>query len=184
MIKLLWNSHIPLFSANSGKRFVLKVMGGNSVNIIHCRHINVRNNFCCSKENILSLLQLHTNPDVVTKLDFNFCYWIRSKAITHFVKQCMNLKELAVAHSTIGSKDLEEILCENTHVTKLSFSIHDSEGFAQNEKLADHYLHQTTELEDPLSFIHLGKCRQTLAQLETLELYVGQYPFILATLLR
>ena len=153
-------------------------------NNIYCRNINVKESFSLNKENILNMLQLHPNPNVITKLDFSFCYWVPTKELTKFAKQCKNLTELAVAHSTIGSKDLEEILCENTHVTKLSFSIHDSEGFAQNEKLADHYLHQTTELEDPLSFIHLGKCRQTLAQLETLELYVGQYPFILATLLR
>ena len=159
-------------------------MGGNSVNIIHCRHINVRNNFCCSKENILSLLQLHTNPDVVTKLDFNFCYWIPRNEIVHFVKQCKNLKELAVAHSTIGSKDLEEILSENVKISKLSISIHYPETFEQNEKLVDHYLHQSTVLEDPLSFIHLGKCRQTFAQLESLELHMGQYPIIFATLIR
>ena len=85
----------------------------------------------------MSLLQLHTNPDVVTKLDFNFCYWIPRNEIVHFVKQCKNLKELAVAHSTIGSKDLEEILSENVKISKLSISIHYPETFEQNEKLVD-----------------------------------------------
>ena len=160
------------------------ILGGNSVSIIHCRHINVRNNFYCSNKNIVSLLRLHTKPDAVEKLDFNFCYWIPSKTITHFVKQCNNLKELAVAHSTIGSQELEEILCDNVKITKLSFSIHDPKGFEQNKNLCNYYLHQTTVSEDPLSFLHFGKCRQTLAQLETLKLHMGQYPIILATLLR
>ena len=153
---------------------------------LHCRqHINARDNFCCSKENILSILQLHPNPEIVTELDFNFCYWVPSRELTDFVKQCRNLVKLSIAHSTIGNQELEEILIENVKISRLSFSIHNSkESFKQNKKLVDHYLHQTTELEDPLSLLHLGKCRQTLAQLETLELYVGQYPLILATLLR
>ena len=154
---------------------------------LHCRrHINARDNFCCSKENILSILQLHPNPEIVTELDFNFCYWVPSRELTDFVKQCRNLVKLSIAHSTIGNQELEEILIENVKISRLSFSIHNSkESFKQNKKLVIyHYLHQTTELEDPLSLLHLGKCRQTLAQLETLELYVGQYPFILATLLR
>ena len=156
----------------------------NCVDVIYCRHINIRESFCFSKENVLKILQLHPNPNVVTKLDFSFCYWIPKKEITEFVKQCTNLKELAVAHSTIGSQELEEILCENVHVTKLSFSIHDSEGFEQNEKLVNYYLHQPAVWEDPLSLLHLGKCRKILSQLETLELHMGQYPIILATIIR
>ena len=132
----------------------------------------------------MKILKLHPNPNVVTKLDFSFCYWIPKKEITDFVKQCTNLKELAVAHSTIGSQELEEILCENVHVTKLSFSIHDSEGFEQNEKLVDHYLEKTTVSgDDPLALLNLTNCRETLSKLETLELNMGQYPIILTTLL-
>ena len=188
--KLLWNS--PISAKKRECYCMIHALEDNittiywlyGVKIINCRYINVRENFCCSKENILKILQLHPNPDVVTNLDFNFCYWIPRNEIVHFVKQCKNLTELAVAHSTIGSQELEEILCENVHVTKLSFSIHDSEGFAQNEKLVNYYLNQTTVWEDPLSFLHLGKCRQILAKLETLELHMGQYPIILATLIR
>ena len=151
---------------------------------IYCRHINVRDNFGCSNENILNILQLHPNPEIVTELDFSFCYWIASKEVTDFVKQCRHLDKLSVAHSTIGSQELEEILCENAKISKLSFSINDPKSFGQNEKLIGHYLKKTTVLEDPLSLLNLSKCRQTLAQLETLELYIGQYPIILTTLLK
>ena len=152
-------------------------------NIIYCSHINVRDNFCCSKYNILSVLKVHPNPDVLTKLDFNCCYWLPREEIIHFVKQCSSLTELAIAHSNIGSSDLEEILCDNVNISKLSFSVHHPESFEQNEKLVAYYLHQDV-LEDPLSVLNFGKCRQTFARLETLELHMGQYPIILATLFR
>ena len=152
-------------------------------NNIYCRNINVKESFSLNKENILNMLQLHPNPNVITKLDFSFCYWVPTKELTKFAKQCKNLTELAVAHSTIDSHHLEEIICENVHITKLCFSINVSEGFDQNAKLVNYYLHQTAGWEDPLFFLHLGKCRKILAQLETLQLHVGEYPIIIATLI-
>ena len=99
---------------------------------------------------------------MVTKLDFICCYWLPREEITQFVKQCNNLTELALAHSNIGSSDFEELLFENENISKLSFSIHHMESFEQNEKLVAHYLHQDV-LEDPLSLLHFGECRQTFA---------------------
>ena len=149
---------------------------------MYSRHIHVRDNFSCSSENLIKILQVHPNPHIVTEIDFNFYYWIPAREIIKFVKQCTNLDKLSVAHSTIGTQELEEILCGNAKISKLSISIHDPESFWQNNKLVDHYLEKTTVSgDDPLALLNLTNCRETLSKLETLELNMGQYPIILTT---
>ena len=159
------------------------------------RGINVRENFSCSDENILKILQLHHNTDVVTNLDLNFCYWISNTELCNFTKRCTNLTALAIAHSTVTSPDLAEILHEHPHISKLSLSIRGPEEFWSKEKHVLKCLHQlqfsfeeysgdTSFLwGDLLSLSHFGICHKTLAQLKNLNLHMGQHPIILGTLL-
>ena len=197
MTRFLWNLPILIFSANTGKCFHLRMQ--IFCNLSSClwlyRRINVRENFSCSEENILKILQLHHNPDVVTNLDLNFCYWISNEELSNFTKQCTNLTELAVAHSTITSHNLAEILHENPNITKLSLSIRNPEEFWSKEKHVVKCLHQlqqnykehsgntSTSWENLLSLSHFGICHKTLAQLKSLNLHMGQHPIILGMLL-
>lgn len=152
---------------------------------MYCRQINARKNFEYITENIATILELHPNPNVVTKLDFNFCYWISSENLCQFVKQCKNLEELAVAHTAISNRDLAEMLAENENICKLSFSIERPETF---------WLENEIEISSESSHLNLwgvlisnsvfGKCVKALAKLESLEIYIGQYPVILGTVLR
>ena len=160
-----------------------------------CRCINARENFSYSEENILKVLQLHHNPDMVTNLDLNFCYWVSNEELSNFTKQCTNLTELAVAHSTVTSHNLSEILLENPNISKLSLSILSPEEFWSQEKHAVKCLHQlqqsskehsgniSTSWKNLLSLSHFGICHTTLAQLKSLNLHMGQHPIILGTLL-
>ena len=123
---------------------------------------------------------------MITKLDFNFCYWIPGKKLCDFVKQCPNLKDLSVAHSTVSNKDLAEILAGNEKISMLSFSIESQDAFwieneIQNSKAT---VSVDPPLGSPLSISHFGKCEKTLGELESLEIYTGQYPVILGTVLR
>ena len=151
----------------------------------YCRQINVRKNFDYITENIATVLELHPNPNVVTKLDFNFCYWISCRELLEFVKQCKNLGELAVAHCAISNRDLAEILAENENIRKLSFSIENAELFWLENKIE--ISSESFDL-DPwgvlISNSVFGKSGKTLAKLESLEIYMGQYPVILGTVLR
>ena len=103
----------------------------------------------------------------------------------NFAKQCGNLRELAVAHSSISNHDLAEILVENENITRLSFSIESPETFW----LANGFEHPSERSSydswaDHFANSHLGKCKKTLAKLESLEIYLGQYPVVLGTTLR
>ena len=145
----------------------------------------MRENFEYITENIATILELHPNPDVVTKLDFNFCYWIPCRELREFAKQCTNLKELAVAHSGVSNQDLAEILAENEQICKLSFSIETPETFWLEH--ASQNLSTTFDLDlwvEQLQNSHFGKCIRTLAKLESLEIYIGQNPVILGTVVR
>ena len=148
---------------------------------ICCRQINVRENFKYSRENIAKILELHPNPNAVTKLDFNFSYWIPRQELFDFVMQCTNLKELSVAHSSINIQDLAEILFQNERISKLSFSIESPETFWLENR--SELLSATFSL-DLFSSSHFGKCKKTLGKIESLEIYMGQFPVILGTLLR
>ena len=149
---------------------------------ISCRRINVRSNFEYSRENIAKILALHPNPQVVTQLDFNFCYWVQSQELCDFVKQCTHLNELSVAHSTISNHDLAEILALNENISKLSFSIESPETFWLDKNGSE--LSSATFSLKSFSKSHFGKCGKTLGKIESLELYIGQYPVILGTVLR
>nr|CAH0103249.1 unnamed protein product [Daphnia galeata] len=67
----------------------------------------MREAFVCNQENIEKIL-LHYNPDVVPKLDFNFCYWLSRKEISKFARSCHYLKELSFTHTKILVKDIAE----------------------------------------------------------------------------
>ena len=160
-----------------------------------CRQINVRENFSFSNENIATILELHPNPNVVTKIDFNFCYWVNSQKLCDFVKQCTNLKDLSVAHSTISNHDLAEILAGNENISKLSFSIESPDTFWSRKNVVHNvWLHDSPhkrynssfriDCENLISLSQFGKCRNTMAQLKSLEIYMQQYPSILVAVLR
>ena len=149
------------------------------------REINVRKNFAYSGENIATILKFHPNPNIVRKLEFSFCYWIQSKELCDFVKQCTNLKELSVAHSTLSNCDLSEIILEIKTISKLSFSIETPESFwLENEKKISSSKVRSDSLVNRFLNSHFGKCQESFARLESLEIYMGQYPTILGTLLR
>ena len=145
----------------------------------------MRKNFEYITQNIATILELHPSPNVVTKLDLNSCYWISSQELRNFAKRCTNLKELAVAHSGVSNQDLAEILTENEQIRKLSFSIETPETFwleNENENVLATFGLDLWVRQLPNS--HFGKCVKTLAKLESLEIYMGQYPAILGTVLR
>ena len=155
------------------------------------RQINVRENFACCNENIATILELHPNPNIITRLDFNFCYWIQSRQLCDFIKQCTNLKDLSVAHSTVSNHDLAGILALNEHISKLSFSIESPDTFwSENNFAPKVWLHDSPqqsysiECENLISSSQFGKCRNTMAQLKSLEIYMQQHTCVLVALLR
>ena len=155
------------------------------ITTISYRQINVRENFANSGENIATILKFHPNPNIIRKLDFNFCYWISSQDLCGLVKHCKNLRELSVAHSTISNRDLAEILAENVNISKLSFSIENPETFWLESELQ---LSSATFSLDPwanlYSYSQFGICENTFLKIQSLEIYMEQYPVILGTVLR
>lgn len=131
---------------------------------------------------------------MVTKLDFNFCYWISGKQISDFARKCSNLKELSVAHTNIDISDVADVLCENVKLSKLSLSIENPESYWCAEQSVIDCVQQFQE--DPeemsgkmiwqnlLSLSQLGAAKESLAQLSCLDLHIGQNPVILGTILR
>ncbi|KAK4004674.1 Uncharacterized protein APZ42_015845 [Daphnia magna] len=156
------------------------------------RHINVREAFACSEENIEKILHNY-NPDVVTKLDFNYCYWLSGKEISDFARSCSNLKELSVAHTNIDISDVAEVLSENVKLSKLSLSIANPESYWCTEQSVIDCLQQLQEdseemsgkmiWQNLLSLSQLGTAKESLAQLSCLDLHIGQNPVILGTIL-
>lgn len=136
------------------------------------------------------MLTLHFNPDIVTELDFNFCYFLSSKEISCFAKQCKHVKELSVAHSTISSRDLAEILHDNLKISKLCFNICDPNSFWLTEETGinngSHKLDVSTSnsWKSLLLRSEFGKCLQSLTQLLSLDLHIGQEPLVLGTILK
>ena len=103
----------------------------------------------------------------------------------NFAKRCKNLKELGIAHSPISNQDLAEILAGNEQLRKLSFSIETPETFWLENKSQNLSATSTLDsLAKQLTNSHFFKCGKTLAKLESLEIYIGQYPVILGTVLR
>ena len=100
----------------------------------------MRENFVCSNENIATILELHPNPQIITKLDFEYCYWIPSQQLCDLIKQCKNLEELSVSHSTVRNQYLAEILALNERISKLSFSIESPDTFWREKKLCSQNL--------------------------------------------
>ena len=131
---------------------------------------------------------------MVTKLDFNFCYWLSRKEISEFSKSCNYLKEFSVAHAKIHTSDIAEVLCGNLKISKLSLSIESPQSYWCVENSVVEYLQQFQE--DPngmsgkmfwqnlLSLSHFGSAKEPLAQLSYLDLHIGQDPLILGTILR
>ena len=149
------------------------------------RQINVRENFALSSENISFIMKLDHIPHDLKKLDLNYCYWISSKELCTFVKRCKNLRELAVAHSAISNLDLAEILAENKNISKISFRIENPATFwLSNENASASEAFGFNLWAKLFSNTHFGKCREAFARLESIEIYIGQQPIILATLLR
>ena len=155
----------------------------------------MRENFVCSNENIATILELHPNPQIITKLDFEYCYWIPSQQLCDLIKQCKNLEELSVSHSTVRNQYLAEILALNERISKLSFSIESPDTFWCERNFAPKvWLHDSfqknskssfsIDCENLISLTQFGKCRNTIAQLKNLEIYMQQYPSILVALLR
>ena len=154
----------------------------------------MRENFAVTNKNIGNIIHLHPSPDAITTLDFNFCYWVSSKKICDFVKQCPSLTELAVANSTVGTQELADILCNNTKISKLSLSIASPEYLWPNIEPAIKCMNdiqQNSKKESTatlwgelLSLSNFGKCQETLAQLESLDLHMGEHLIILATVIR
>ena len=132
-------------------------------------------------ENIATILELHLNPKVVTKLDFDFCYWVASRELFDFVKKCPNLKELSVAHSSLINQDLAEILAENFKISKLSFSLDSPETVWSEISLA---FNCQNSWERQFSLSRFSKCNKAFARMTSLNLYMGQHPIILGTILR
>ena len=160
-----------------------------------CRQINVRENFTCSNENIATILELHLNRNIITKLDFNFCYWITGQKLCDFIKHCTNLEDLSVSHSTVSNHELAEILALNERISKLSFNIENPDTFWREKNFApkvwlSESFQKTSkssysiDCENLISSSHFGKCRNTMAKLKTLEIYVQQDPSIIVALLR
>lgn len=130
----------------------------------------------------------------MTKLDFNFCYWLSGKEISEFAKSCSYLKELSVAHTKIPTSDIAEVLCENMKISKLSLSIQSPKNYWCVENSVVEYLQQLQE--DPngmsgkmfwqnlLSLSQFENAKEPLAQLSYLDLHIGQDPLILGTILR
>ena len=101
------------------------------------------------------------------------------------MKQCKKLTELSVAHSPVSNQDLSEILVENEQIRKLSLSIETPETFwLENESKNLSATSSLDSLAKQLPNSHFVKCGKTLAKLESLEIYMGQYPVILGTVLR
>ena len=136
-------------------------------------------------ENFEKILEHHPNPNVVTKLDFSYCYWIPGQKLCDFIKQCKNLKELLVAHSTVSNRDLAEILVEHENISKLSLSIDSPASFMLENEIENS---SATCSVDPWANKNFnaifGKCEKILSKLESLEIYSGPYPVILGTMLR
>ena len=153
----------------------------------------MREAFACSQENIGEIL-LHYNPDVVTKLDFNFCYWLSRKEISEFARSCNFLKELSVAHTKIHIRDIAEVLCKNLKISKLSLSIESPKSFWCVQNSAVEYLQQFQDCSNEtygkmfwqnlLSLSQLESAKEPLAHLSYLDLHIGQDPLILGTILR
>ena len=154
----------------------------------------MREAFVCNQENIGEIL-LHYNPDVVTKLDFNFCYWLSRKEISEFARSCNYLKELSVAHTKILVKDIAEVLCQNIKISKLSLSIQNPNSYWCVQHSVIEYLQRFQEgptdersnkmfWQNLLSLSQLESAKEPLAQLNYLDLHIGQDPLILGTILR
>ena len=143
----------------------------------------------------MKILEFHCNPNIVTKLDFKFCYWIESKKLRNFAKKCTNLRDLSVAHSNLSNQDLAEILEKNENILKLSFSIETPDTFwfqtdiVSTLQINDINKRKTSapfsiEWEDLFSLSHFFKCGKRFALLQSLEICMRQSPIILGTILR
>ena len=99
-----------------------------------------------------------------------------------FLKECRNLKELSVLNSSLSILDLAEVLSVIENISKLKFSINSPEEFWNAAKFSS----QTNQnsWEHLFSSSNLEGCKNSLATLQSLEIYMGQYPLILGTLLR
>jgi hypothetical protein len=154
----------------------------------------VREAFFCNQENIGEIL-LRYNPDVVTKLDFNFCYWLSRKEISEFARSCNYLTELSVAYTDILVKDIAEVLCQNIKISKLALSICNPSSYWCVKYSVVEFLQRFHEgpiaekssdifWQNLLSLSQLESAKEPLAQLKYLDLHIGQDPLILGTLLR
>lgn len=155
--------------------------------------INVREIFTCQGK-IERIPHLHFDPEIVTVLDLNFCYWMSSKEIKSFATQCKNLKEFSVAHSNITIEDLTGVL-ECKKITKLSLS-------TENLTHCNFWLEDTSEsihpqkLENAAAFDEatfwgslvykskLVRCLSSFSRLLSLEIHTKQDPIILGTIIR
>lgn len=156
----------------------------------------MREVFSFNSEKFEKVLHLHINPEIVTVLDLNFCYWLPKKEICDFAKHCRNLKELLVAYSNITIEDLTGILQETKQISKLSLSIHgqthNSFWLAGNsEFIHSNKLDNSSKECNGSGFwknlihkSHLNKCILSLCNVHSLELYMKQDPIILGTIMR
>ena len=140
------------------------------------------------------MLLSHSNPDIITRLDFNFCYWMSAVDVNHFLKRCNHLEELRVAHTNLNLKDLTDALHNNGSITRVSLSIQNSKDFWVAQPVGECFQQLQLESKEQcghtgswqtlLSMSHFAKCQKFLTQLHSLELYVEQDPVILGILLR
>lgn len=197
MINWLLNLPILISVASTGKIFKAEILFDLIVTLevmkhSNFRYLNAREAFSFNNESLTKLLRHHFNPDVLTELDFNFCYWISSKDISSFARRCKNLEELSVVHSNLTIRDLIHILQEDTKITKLRLSINSQKEFW----LTDHITMKKsvgmpsdqssygTAWKNLFLVCEFEKCRLTMSKLTSLDLQMGQDPIVLGTILR
>lgn len=154
-----------------------------------CRCIKTLDSFHVSRERVDQLLLLHTNTEIITKLDFSYCYWIPSGLLLSITLKCPSLEVLLVSHSNLNCSHLAQLLHEDSKISQLSFSITHPKEFWKDGAIP--YVKQfknemlLPDTDRLWCQSCLSQCRPALIKLTSLDIhFIHQDSLILETLLR